>query len=213
MTSGPGVLAAPVSGPSSARLPSCSSGSWRSDRPCATATTPRSPSPAPPSTATGEAAPETKVAPAETLANATGGAVPDHSTPTNDPAQSAGGAATETTTAPTGSTVAQGALPVPAVGPISPAASATAGDDATQSATPLVALATIDDLRRLVADHEQVDASALAAPCAGRFGPALADVTWRGVPAVVVVQPSTSAPTRAVVVDADCGVLASVDLP
>ncbi len=164
--------------------------------------------------ASDEAAAETKVAPAETVASAAAGAVPDHSTATNDQAQNGGDAATETTSAAaTGSTVAQGALPVPALGPSSPAASVTAPDIASQQAAPALALATTDDLRRFVADHGQLDASALAAPCDGRFGPALADVTWRGVPAVVVVQPNTSAPVRAVVVDADCGVLASIDLP
>jgi hypothetical protein len=152
----------------------------------------------------------TKAAPA----NPEVATAPDRNTQTYNQDQSGGAAATATTGATPGpaaseTTVAAGAT----AGPTSTTAIAPTGDNAAQQAVPLAALDTTDDLRRFVAAHEQAAASTLAAPCAGRFGPSIGEVTWRGVPAVVVVQPDVSAPVRALVVDGGCAVIASVDVP
>jgi hypothetical protein len=151
----------------------------------------------------------TELAPAGTPPKAeSAGALPDRSSPSND--QDAGaGASTATTTNVTiaGSTT-------PELSATTAAGAEAGGNTATRQAEAAnTTLSSTDDLLRYVASQEQAGLRDLGEACDGRLGAAVGDVTWRGAPALVLVEPDITAPTRAVVVDGECVVMATVDLP
>ncbi len=91
--------------------------------------------------------------------------------------------------------------------------------DASDFTTP--DLATLDELRAYALTVSGPDASRtssalpLPATCAGRgvTGFGAGPVTWQDIPGQLVVVPGLAVPSRALVVDRTCAVLAEVDLP
>jgi len=150
----------------------------------------------------------TQLVPADTGAGAESATpLPDRNAQTESQ-DASGGAATATTFAGTTAATTAAASETTAAG--APTGGASTNQ---QPAAGPVSLTSTDDLRRYVADQRQAGLRDVGERCDGRFGTAIGDVSWRGAPAIVVVEPDTAAPTRALVVDGGCVVVASIDLP